>query len=795
MKSRIELTTLVVVVFVFAPLTRAAEAEDGAIPVLQSDKPPAEKAAACRALKNAGTAKAVPALAALLADAKLSHWARVALECIPGPEAGAALRDALPKTSGVLKAGICDTIGARRDAEALPALVELLKDDDAQIVSSAASAIGKIGGDTAVKALVAARATASEPLRLVMADALLQCRAQFPAQAFPQVYQQLANPKEPEHVRVAAMREMLRAANTPAAYEAYLTGDDKAAHLAALALLRENAGATAAFAAALPKPKPKIQVALIEGLALRGDAAAIPAIAAALPSPDAGVRMAALKALGLLGDGSVVGLLAEKAAASEGIERDTARASLARLRGAGAREAMLAALGTAKPATQAEVARALSLRRDAQAVPTLVKMAKEKDEATRLAAYGALALLGDETCVAGLAEAVTKALSEPEMDAAEKALSSICRRSKKPDECVGPLVAAMNCPLVPARCALLRAAGRAGGAEALKALRAGMQDKEETVRDAAIRGMAECAGVEAAPDLLKLAREAQSPVHRVLALRGCVRLIGLAAERPVDERLKLCEGAMSAAQTPDDKKLVLSALAGVPHSEALKLAEKLAGDEATRPAAEIAWVRIAAALISTSPDEAKAALRKLAETGQGTVRDEARKVLDGMDQFSGYINTWQAAGPYRQPGKECQALFDIAFPPEQADAKDVVWKAAPLPADAALGWQTDLLPLCGGDQCAVYMRARVFSPKEQAVKLEIGSDDGIKLWVNGKIVHANNTMRPIAAGQDKAQATLKEGWNEFLAKVTQNNMGCGACVRIRAADGSSVPGLKFDGGK
>lgn len=41
--------------------------------------------------------------------------------------------------------------------------------------------------------------------------------------------------------------------------------------------------------------------------------------------------------------------------------------------------------------------------------------------------------------------------------------------------------------------------------------------------------------------------------------------------------------------------------------------------------------------------------------------------------------------------------------------------------------QIDLLGVCGGDQCVVYIKTRVSSPKEQKVQLEIGSDDGFNI--------------------------------------------------------------------
>ena len=94
----------------------------------------------------------------------------------------------------------------------------------------------------------------------------------------------------------------------------------------------------------------------------------------------------------------------------------------------------------------------------------------------------------------------------------------------------------------------------------------------------------------------------------------------------------------------------------------------------------------------------------------------------------------------------------------------------------------------------VYVRSRVWSPREQKVLLEIGSDDGVRIWVNRKVVHANNVMRPLKPAGDKAQAALKEGWNDFLIKVTQNNMGFGVCVRVCGAEGAALEGLRFEAG-
>ena len=231
----------------------------------------------------------------------------------------------------------------------------------------------------------------------------------------------------------------------------------------------------------------------------------------------------------------------------------------------------------------------------------------------------------------------------------------------------------------------------------------------------------------------------------------------------------------------------------MPHLDALKVAEELGAQEAVRGEAQAACLQIAASVVDRHAAEAKTVLRQLAASAQDpNLRGQAAKVLEAMDQYVGYLTTWQVAGPYRQAGKQCAELFDTVFPPEQPGAEEVKWQPAPPPTNPALFWQVDLDRVVNGDQCVVYLKTRVYVPREQKVRLEIGSDDGIKLWISGQLVHAKNTLRPLQPGQDTAEAVLKAGSNEFFAKVTQNNMGCGLCVRVRNSDGTILDGLRCE---
>jgi hypothetical protein len=108
------------------PAARRAGIEDRLLKALATPgRTDAGLAFICQMLALVGTARIVPALAPLLRDAKSVEAARYALEPIPGPEADAALREALGALAGAAKAGVIGSIGVRGDAAARPTLAAL----------------------------------------------------------------------------------------------------------------------------------------------------------------------------------------------------------------------------------------------------------------------------------------------------------------------------------------------------------------------------------------------------------------------------------------------------------------------------------------------------------------------------------------------------------------------------------------------------------------------------------------------------------------------------------------------
>ena len=72
----------------------------------------------------------------------------------------------------------------------------------------------------------------------------------------------------------------------------------------------------------------------------------------------------------------------------------------------------------------------------------------------------------------------------------------------------------------------------------------------------------------------------------------------------------------------------------------------------------------------------------------------------------------------------------------------------------------------------VYGSATLNSPRKQETTMLVGSDDGVKVWLNGEIVHYNPTERGAGDYQDAFPVTLKQGTNVLLVAV--DNRGHGA---------------------
>jgi HEAT repeat protein len=788
------------ILILFSPLlARAAQGtEEGRlIAILQSDTSPREKDAACAQLKRIGTKEAVPALAALLTDEPLSHSARYALESMQGPEAGAALLAALPKTSGSNEVGIINSLAARKDMAAIAVLGGLLSDTNVDVAVSASEALGRIGGAKALAALETAVSISTGAVHDAQIDGLLAIANKLLMQgeesAARKTFQRLYETEKTDSVRLAAFRGLILSSGRRGVelMANAIAGADAAPQGAALQVASrlEGPAVTKTLADLLPKVQAPVQIALLQCLAQRGDAGAMQAVANLADNPDPDVRLAAISALGDLGDGSVALLLALKAAATTGAERNAARQSLLDLRRGAVTDALMEAVGGATPKVRLEVLRALGSRDDKSALPKLTELARSQDDSTRSGSCQALALLGGPAQISALIQLVVDAKSDDARSEAAEALGIVYQRiqSQAGHADASPLATAVRTAPLEARLSLLPICAGLNEAQACDALRAAMNDSDPKVRGAAISAVCETRDAEMLPDLIQLAHGSEEKKFRLMAIGACVRLSTReeTVTIPVSAKLRAFKTILDGPLDAGERRLLLSGLGTIADEQALALALPMLSDPAVRPEAARAVIQIAGAISGARPEEAGAALKKVLEvSADPETQKAAQAALDHVQEIAAYITAWQVAGPYEQTGRNFAALFDIPFPPEGADSGSVKWQTLPPGTDPAQPWKMDLLRALGGEQRVAYARTWFYSQDQRPARLELGSDDGVKVWLNGRLIHANNASRALQPGSDKVDVTLQQGWNALLLKVTQNTAGWEFCVRLAGPDGA-----------
>jgi hypothetical protein len=101
-------------------------------------------------------------------------------------------------------------------------------------------------------------------------------------------------------------------------------------------------------------------------------------------------------------------------------------------------------------------------------------------------------------------------------------------------------------------------------------------------------------------------------------------------------------------------------------------------------------------------------------------------------------------------------------------------------------WYINLARQLGGNDRVAYIRSSLWSDTDQQVMLLLGSDDGVKVWLNNNLVWTNASNRAAEPADDTVQAALSKGWNTIMCKIANGDGGWGAYVKLVNQDGSAL---------
>jgi HEAT repeat protein len=570
--------------------TPAKEQEAKLIAVLTSTAEYNQKADACRELARIGTADCVPALAALLGDEKLTHMARYGLETVPGPAVDEALRAALGKLKGRPLVGVIGSIGVRHDEKAVTALAGLLKDGDAEVAQAAARALGMIGTSDAAKPLLSLLPAATAANQLALCEGLLRCAEALTTNKQHDkaivIYDTLRNLKQaPHQVLAAALRGAIiarQAAGLPMLVQAFHSDNPGLVAAAErIAMEMQGSDVSRVLAAELTKVPAERQIMLCNVLGKRGEVTALPGLIGLAKAGDKEARVAAIRAATEIGNAAAAAPLIALLKDPDAAVMQAAVTGLAGLPGPAVDATVVQMLDSSDPVLKLKMLEMVSQRRITAALPLVLKIRDDKDEALRSAAIKCYAELASEAELDGLLDKIVKNTNAAEISTIERALGAICAAAANPKACVQKLVEALAKATPEAKQALLRTLCVAGGPDALKAVRGAVDDPNKDVHTAAIRVICAWKTGEATATLLDLAKTSGAPIDKTLCLRG---YLGMAAKKdiPAQDKLAICRESAPLIQRSDEKLLLLGALATMANAESLGLIVAYLDDPAVK---------------------------------------------------------------------------------------------------------------------------------------------------------------------------------------------------------------------
>ena len=152
-----------------------------------------------------------------------------------------------------------------------------------------------------------------------------------------------------------------------------------------------------------------------------------------------------------------------------------------------------------------------------------------------------------------------------------------------------------------------------------------------------------------------------------------------------------------------------------------------------------------------------------------------------------FIIDWNLIGPFDAPN---MSFLQAAYPPEKEIEMSQTyrgkgnvplrWKKIQAEPSGFMRLENRIAP---SERGLVYGLAYVFSPDRRNALMLVGSDDGVRVWLNEELIHTNPAYRGAYPDQDRIPVSLKKGWNTLLIKVLQGGGGWGYYVRFVDPEG------------
>lgn len=135
------------------------------------------------------------------------------------------------------------------------------------------------------------------------------------------------------------------------------------------------------------------------------------------------------------------------------------------------------------------------------------------------------------------------------------------------------------------------------------------------------------------------------------------------------------------------------------------------------------------------------------------------------------LGSWHVAGPFQ--GRDFNDAYDRSFIEENriVGAESLNQSEAKVGFQVRSEFQDGVVHELNGDNSATYLARVIDAPAEMVYPISIGSDDSIRIWLNGESVFDLKTSRGVAPDQNQVDLKLTAGINVLLMKVVNGTGG------------------------
>jgi alpha-galactosidase len=131
------------------------------------------------------------------------------------------------------------------------------------------------------------------------------------------------------------------------------------------------------------------------------------------------------------------------------------------------------------------------------------------------------------------------------------------------------------------------------------------------------------------------------------------------------------------------------------------------------------------------------------------------------------FGVWYGIGPFPT---ESNSSYSTSFGPEQQLDIAKTYEEGKLKWIINRDWRDGKINYFDQvDNSINYVYRLITSAKDTTIKIFLGSDDGIKVWLNNKLVLEHKVDRATAPNQDVVSLNLEKGENQFLMKINNNS--------------------------